>query len=80
LVGTVREEAIALPTMWFTVAYITKQTAWWDVEFRSDRTPRTSDELFRHLRSITYQAYRDHVRLMEFTVFDGEQEIWRGLV
>lgn len=69
-----------MPTMWVTMAYITRNTAWWDVEFYVDKTPRTSQQLYQYLLELKQQAARDKVRLLEFTVFDGKREVWRGLV
>lgn len=75
-----RKEAIALPTMWLTLAYITQQTAMSDVEFAVDKTPRTSEQLYHHCIALSQQARLDGVQLLEFTVYDGDNEMWRGLL
>lgn len=75
-----RKEAIALPTMWLTLAYITQQTAMSDVEFAVDKTLRTSDSMYQHCTMLSQQARLDGVQLLEFTVYDGDKEVWRGLL
>lgn len=69
-----------MPTMWVTIAYITQHTSKFDVEFYMDKTPRTSEQLYQHLELLKQQAYKDNVELLEFTVYDGDAEVWRGLL
>lgn len=69
-----------MPTLWFTMAYTSVWTHRWDVDFHMDKTPRTSQQLLQHLLSLKKKATHDNVRLLEFTVYDGDREIWRGMV
>jgi hypothetical protein len=69
-----------MPTLWFDLAYTSVRTRRWDVDFHVDRTPRTSEQLYQHLLSLKQKALEDNVRLLEFTVYSGEREIWRGMV
>jgi hypothetical protein len=66
-------------TMKATVAYIDRNTRWDDVDFYV--SPLFTPE---QLKEFVYQsrnrAAREGVRILEFTVFDGGKEIWRGLV
>ena len=66
-----------MPTMYVTYAYIDRNTAWWDVDFHISRR-YTSEQLWQYVQRVVQRARRRKVRLLEFTVFDGEREVWRG--
>lgn len=69
-----------MPTLWFTMVYTSVWTPRWDVDFYVDKTPRTSEQMLQHLLSLKQKALEDNVRLLEFTVHDGDREIWSGMV
>lgn len=62
-----------------TIAYISNETRWWDVDFYVS-------PLFdsKQLKQFVYEskaaADRNGISILEFTVIDGDKEIWRGLV
>lgn len=66
-------------TMKATIAYIDRNTRWDDVEFYV--SPRFSKQ---QLKEFVYksrnEAIKNGIRILEFTVFEGDREIWRGLI
>lgn len=65
--------------MWVTIAYIKPSTAPWDVEFHVSRR-YTQQQLHSYVENLKRRANLARVQMLELTVFDGEQEIWRGMV
>lgn len=65
--------------MWVTIAYIDRNTRWDDVDFYV--SPRfTAQQLKSFVYDSRNQAPSEGIRILEFTVFNGDKEIWRGLV
>lgn len=62
-----------------TIAYIDRNTAWWDVDFHVSRRyePEAFKQYIYHLNDVAKQK---GVRILEITVFRDDKEIWRGLV
>lgn len=65
--------------MWVTIAYIKPSTAPWDVEFHVSRK-YSKQQLHDYIIKLKHHANLARVQMLELTVFDGEQEIWRGMV
>lgn len=67
------------PRMKATVAYIDRNTRWDDVDFYV--SPWFSKQ---QLKEFVYtsrnEATKNGIRILEFTVFEEDKEIWRGLV
>ena len=78
LVGK-REEMIPLPTWRVTVAYIGYWTRPDDVSFYVSRR-YTKEDLGRYVRQLVSSADANDIQLLELAVFDGEREVWRGMV
>jgi len=68
-----------LPTWRVTYAYITRSTRFDDVDFYVSRRYSNSN-LKQYILRVKQLAALRGVELLEFTVFDGEREVWRGLV
>ena len=66
--------------MWLTVAYITPHTAPWDVEFYKSKRRYTPQQFKQYVARMKELANINNVRMLELTVFDGEREIWSGMV
>lgn len=68
-----------MPTMWVSYAYISLNTSWDDVDFYvSQRYSR--QQLKEYVYRVKQRAETARVRLLEFTIHDGDKEIWRGMV
>ena len=68
-----------MPTWRVTYAYITRSTRPDDVDFYVSRRYSNSN-LKQYILRVRELAALRGVELLEFTVFDGEREVWRGLV
>lgn len=66
-------------SMHATIAYIDRNTKWWDVDFHVSRRyePEAFKQYIYHLNDVAKQK---KVRILEITVFRDDKEIWRGLV
>lgn len=66
-------------SMHATIAYIDRNTAWWDVDFHVSRhyEPQAFKQYIYRLKDVAAQK---GVRILEITVFRNDKEIWRGLV
>lgn len=62
--------------MYATIAYISKNTRWDDIDFYVSQ-PMTGSQLWEHIKNMCHQARRDRVRLLEISVLDGNhKEVW----
>lgn len=68
-----------MPTMRVTYAYIGSRTRRDDVDFYVSHW-YTPQQLHQYVVRVLQRAALRGVRLLEFTVFDGEREVWRGMV
>ena len=66
---------VPLPTMYATIAYIDRNTAWDDVDFHVSRR-YTSQQMAGYVRQVVAHVERSNVRLLAVTVFDGDMEVW----
>ncbi len=68
-----------MPTMRVEIAYIKPSTAPWDVEFHVSRR-YSRQQLHDYVVQLLHRADIAGVQMLELSVFDGEQEIWSGLL